>query len=493
MQKFILSIDQGTTGTTALLIDQATLEMVGKVNQEFPQIFPKPGWVEHDLDDIWNTVGSTIKNLLEQNDVNSNQITSIGITNQRETTCAYDVDGKALANAIVWQDRRTSDFCHEHIEAYQVFQEITGLPLDPYFSGTKMRWLLDHNDDVKAAEKSNKLRLSTIDSFLLYRMTQGEAFATEPSNASRTLLMNLDTCQWDDKLLDFFQLSSKYLPEIKNSFGTFGETKGLSFLPDGVPISCILGDQQAALFGQAGISPGDLKCTYGTGAFILLNTGDRAVFSDKGLLTTVAFKHQDKAYYALEGSSYIAGAAVQWLRDNLALINSAPSVENLANSIKSIEDMEHLLFLPFFSGIGSPYWKADAKGAILGITRDTSKPQLARACLDGIALAVNDSVAAMVKESPYPVPEIRVDGGASLNNLLMQLQANFSQKSIIRPKVIETTAYGVALGAMVGQGETNLEKVKELWQQDQSFKSEQDEYFLKKQQQWDSAIKKLFL
>lgn len=492
MKNYILSIDQGTTGTTSLLIDADNYKLVDKVNEEFKQIFPKPGWVEHNLNDIWSTVKTTTQKVLANNNIRPEQIKSIGITNQRETTCAYSHDGTPLANAIVWQDRRTSEYCDSRKNTYKDLQKKTGLPLDPYFSGTKMRWLLDNNESVQEAAKDKDLRLSTIDTFILYKMTANISFATEPSNASRTLLMDLDSCNWDEELLSFFDIDESFLPKIQESFTVFGTTKGLDFLPDGIPISCILGDQQAALFGQAGYQAGDLKCTYGTGAFILLNTGDKKTYSSNGLLTTVAYKKDGKACYALEGSCYIAGAAVQWLRDNLQIIESSPDIEALAKSVKDSSELEHLVFMPYFTGIGSPYWNANAKGAILGLTRDTTRSHLARACLDGIALSINDSISALTADSPEPVHEIKVDGGASQNNFLMQIQANFSNKTIIRPEVIETTAYGVALGSIVGLGEIKLDKIQTLWREDKKFQSKSDPYFTNKLEQWSNYINRLF-
>lgn len=493
MKKYILSIDQGTTGTTALLVDEKNLELVGKVNIEFKQIFPKPSWVEHNLNDIWHTVEASVTKVLETYNVQPHQIKSIGITNQRETTCAYNKEGIPLANAIVWQDRRTHEYCKSKLESYAVLKEKTGLPLDPYFSGTKMNWLLNNNDDVSDAAKSNNLLLSTIDTFLLYKMSAGKSFKTEPSNASRTLLMDLDSGEWDNSLLDFFGVNKTFLPEICESFSLLGHTRGLNFLPDDIPISCILGDQQAALFGQAGYQAGDLKCTYGTGAFILLNTGEKKTYSKNGLLTTVAYKHNNKLCYALEGSCYIAGAAVQWLRDNLKIIQKASEIEELASKVKNLDEVEHLLFMPFFTGIGSPFWKAEAKAAIIGLTRDTNNSHIARACLDGMALSINDSILAIVEDSPIEVNEIRVDGGASQNDLLMQIQANFSNKKIIRPKVIETTAYGVALGSLVGLGEISLDKVQSLWKEEKVFNNNQTDYFKKKLIQWKDGIQKIYL
>jgi glycerol kinase len=490
MSKYYMSIDQGTTGTTVMLVDAKTLKVIDKVNEEFPQIFPKPSWVEHNLEDIWNTVESCTKKVLEKTGINSKDILSIGITNQRETTCAYDKNGKQLHNAIVWQDRRTSNYCRDKAESYQPLKDKTGLPLDPYFSGTKMNWLLQNSEEVKAAHKNNDLHLSTIDTYLLYKLTG--SFKTDTTNASRTLLMDLKTCNWDDELLSFFEVPKDTLPEICESISEFGKTTSLNFLPDGIPVNCILGDQQAALFGQAGQKEGSLKSTYGTGAFIVLNTGEKIVKSSNGLLTTLAYSYKGKHYYALEGSAYIAGAAVQWLRDNLNIIESSPDVEKLANEITNTEDTEHILFMPFFTGIGSPYWNPDAKAAIIGLTRDSGKAHIARACLEGIALSINDSIKSLTQDYSGSVEEIRVDGGASLNNLLMQLQADFSNKKIIRPKVIETTAYGVALGCAIGTGALDINNVDSVWQEDCVFEARPNDYHQKKSSMWDNTIKALF-
>lgn len=487
MKRYILSIDQGTTGSTALLIDSKSYEVVEKVNHEFKQIFPKPGWVEHNLNDIYDSVTRAIKDVMKAGNVSGNQIDCIGITNQRETVCAYTKDGEPICNAIVWQDRRTAQYCKDNKEAYSKHQDKTGLPLDPYFSGTKMKWLLENVEDVSSSNKKDELRLSTIDTFLLYKLTNGNAFKTEPSNASRTLLMDLETCEWDDELTSFFNIPKNALPEICDSFTDFGETSGLGFLPDGIKISCILGDQQAALFGQAGYKEGELKTTYGTGAFIVLNTGEKKLKSSNGLLTTIAYRHNGKTIYALEGSSYIAGAAVQWLRDNLKIIKSSPDVEALAAKA-SEESMESILFLPFFTGIGSPHWNADARAAIVGLTRDSSQEHISRACLEGMALSINDSIQALIEDFPSSVNAIKVDGGACLNNLLMQFQANFSQKEIVRPKVIETTAYGVALGAYVGIGKMQMSEIDSLWKEEKVFRPKSSGYFSNKKSLWDSYI-----
>lgn len=491
MKRYILSIDQGTTGSTALLIDSKTHKLAEKVNHEFRQIFPKPGWVEHNLSDIFSSVEKAVTDVLKKANVTAGQIDCIGVTNQRETVCAYDKRGNPICNAIVWQDRRTADFCAANKENYKKLQDKTGLPLDPYFSGTKMKWLLDNVPEVTEAAQEDNLLLSTIDTFLLYKLTGGKTFKTEPSNASRTLLMDLETCQWSEELTSFFQIPAKALPEIVDSFGEFGETSGLGFLPDGIKISCILGDQQAALFGQAGHAEGELKTTYGTGAFIVLNTGEKKIKSSNGLLTTIAYRHKGKTAFALEGSSYIAGAAVQWLRDNLKIIDSSSQVEDLAKRAKD-EDMESVMFLPFFTGIGSPHWKPEARAAIVGLTRDTDTTHISRACLEGMALSINDSIQALLADSPTAVNSIKVDGGACANDLLMQFQANFSKKPIVRPKVIETTGYGVALGALVGLDKMKMEDIDKLWEEERVFSVEENGYFDKKKALWDEYIGAVF-
>tara|TARA_R110000868_G_scaffold100129_11_gene275495 strand:+ start:334 stop:1812 length:1479 start_codon:yes stop_codon:yes gene_type:complete len=490
---FILALDQGTTGTTAALIDAKTFAFVAKVNQEYPQIYPKPGWVEHNLNDIWSSVKATVTAVLEKANVQANMISFIGITNQRETTCAFDRSGQPLANAIVWQDRRTSEFCLKHKSQEPLLKSKTGLPLDPYFSATKMRWLLKNNSQVSSAANNGQLLFGTIDTYLLYRLSG--VHATEPSNASRTLLYNLESGEWDDTLLDFFEVPKSSLAQIQPSFGLFAKTKGLDFLPDNIPITGILGDQQSALFGQAGHSKGSLKCTYGTGAFMLLNTGEQPVVSEHGLLTTVAYSHKGKTFFALEGSCYIAGAAVQWLRDNLKLIRSSSEVELLAKKVSNMDEMEHVMFLPFFTGIGSPHWQADAKAAIVGMTRDTSAEHLARACLEGIALSINDLAQAMSADTKLKVSSMRVDGGAAANDLLLELQATFSELDVIRPKVIETTAYGAALAAAMGAGEVDLNAIDKLWQEDKVFNPTPSQlpYTRQKTQLWQKTIKRLFL
>lgn len=490
---YLLAIDQGTTGTTSLLIDANSLQVIDKEKSDYRQIFPKPGWVEHNLEDIWESVRLSVQAVLLRAKVDPRKIVAIGITNQRETTCAYTKKGKPLHHAIVWQDRRTAEYCDSNRERYnQLCRMKTGLPLDPYFSGTKMRWLLEHSDAVKMASDVGDLCLSTIDTFLVHRLTAGEKFVTEPSNASRTMLMALQSFEWDPELLSFFGISRNFLPEIQESFSSFGETKNVGFLPDGIPILSILGDQQAALFGQACVKVGDIKSTYGTGAFLLLNTGEKIVTSTTGLLTTAAYSFRGKKIYALEGSAYIAGAAVQWLRDNLKSIKSAPEISTLASEVTDLGQMEHILFLPFFTGIGTPHWNAQAKAAIIGLTRDSNNAHIARACLEGIALSLNDSVSSFKKDFPE-LNDIRVDGGAVANDLLMQLQANFSQKTILRPKVIDTTAFGVAVGSLVGKGEIGIDDLARFWSLDRSFTPENNSYYKNKKALWEQTIQRLYL
>ncbi len=490
---YILAIDQGTTGSTSLILDAKTLKVIDKEKCDYRQIYPKPGWVEHDLEDIWSSVCTSISAILNRSKIDPKKISAIGVTNQRETTCAYNKRGKPLHHAIVWQDRRTASYCDEHREKYKsVCQKKTGLPLDPYFSATKMRWLLDNVDEVKKAAHESDLCLSTVDSFLVYRLSNGTSFVTEPSNASRTMLMDLESFSWDPTLLNFFGLSKDFLPEICESFCKFGITKDAGILPDGIPILSILGDQQAALFGQACVNVGDIKSTYGTGAFLLLNTGEKIIHSTTGLLSTAAYSFQGKKVYALEGSAYIAGAAVQWLRDNLKCIKSSPEVSELASQVVDLGQMENVLFLPFFTGIGTPYWDSQAKAAIVGLTRDTHNGHIARACLEGIALSLNDSVSSFKKDFPQ-LNDIRVDGGAASNDILMQMQANFSQKTILRPEVTDTTAFGVAVGCMVGLGEVSIKDMGHYWKLEKSFTPEKNSYYSSKKKLWDETIKRLYL
>lgn len=470
MANYILAIDQGTTGSTALIIDEK-LSIKAKSTTEFPQHYPKPGWVEHDLNEIWDSVLKSIGSVLKESNIPSSDISAIGITNQRETTCLWDKKtGEALFPAIVWQCRRTADICTKLKKSgkEKIFRKKTGLLLDPYFSGTKIKWYFDHYPELK---KKN-VAFGTIDSFLLSKLTNHSIHATDPSNASRTLLMNLRTLKWDEELLKILNVPRAILPEIKSSSEIYGKTKNVAGLPDGIPICGIAGDQQSALFGQACFDVGQAKCTYGTGSFLLLNTGSKIVYSKHNLLTTVAWKLNNKTTYALEGSAFIAGAAVQWLRDGLKIIRSSSEIEALAKTVSSSED---LVFVPALTGLGAPYWESRCRGIISGITRGTTAAHIARATLEGIAFQNYDLLKTMEKDlgaSPAgkKLSSLKVDGGASVNNLLMQFQANLLQTKVIRPKFVETTALGAACLAGLAIGLwPDVSTIKKAWQKDKEF------------------------
>ncbi len=449
--KFILAIDQGTTGSTALVL-APTGETIARANVEFPQHFPKPGWVEHDGGEIWSSVERSVKGALESARIDGAQIAAIGITNQRETTLVWDKKtGDPIHRAIVWQCRRTAETCESLRSAghADTFRDRTGLVLDAYFSGTKIAWILDHVEGARKRAELGELAFGTIDSFLVNKLTAGDRHVIDVTNASRTLLMDLRTRTWDAGLAAILRVPMAMLPTIVPSAGNHGTTKGVGFLPDGIPIAGIAGDQQAALFGQACFSTGDAKCTYGTGAFVLVNVGDAAVISRAGLVGTVAWQIGDRAVYALEGSSFIAGAAVQWLRDGLGLIGKAQEIEALARSVPSSDGVA---FVPALAGLGAPHWDPRARGTITGITRGTTKAHLARATLEGIAFSVNDLLMAMARDAGRPLGRLRVDGGACANDLLMQFQADVANVAVERPKDVESTARGAAMLAAVGAG-----------------------------------------
>lgn len=458
---YILGLDQGTTGSTVLVIsfaNPAAPEVKGRATVDFPQHYPAAGWVEHDANEIWSSMREACKKAMQEAAANDSgfhpsKILSIGITNQRETVVAFDREtSEPFAKAIVWQCRRTSEACAARRKAglEPAIREKTGLVLDPYFSGSKIEWLLQNNDQVKAAARSGRLAFGNIDTYLLHRLTSGKSFATEASNASRTMLMNLRSGSWDPGLMEEFKVpSASSLPEILPSTGNFGKTRGLDFLPDGIPVSGILGDQQAALAGQACFDAGQAKCTYGTGAFLLLNTGSDPKASTSGMLTTVAWSLGGKLTYALEGSAFVAGAAMQFLRDQLKIIPNAAASESMASDATAAPE---IYFVPALAGLGAPWWDANARGAFFGLTRGTSASQLARAALESIAFQVTDLLQAMAKDLGMPVRILRVDGGASENNLLMQLQADYTGTTVDRPRNVETTAMGAALFAALGSG-----------------------------------------
>jgi glycerol kinase len=465
----VLAIDQGTTGTTVLVLDKR-LSLRAKVNQEFRQIFPKPGWVEHDLEDIWGSTVSTVQRALREAGLRGRDIAAVGITNQRETTALWDRrSSRPLHHAIVWQDRRTTDACAALKAAGHEarVREKTGLVLDPYFSATKLRWLLDNVKGAREKAEAGGAAFGTIDSFLVWRLTGGDAHVTDVSNASRTLLMDLRTRRWDRDLLDLFGVPSSVLPEIRASSEVYGTTRGVKVLPDGIPVAGMAGDQQAALFGQACFLPGEAKCTYGTGAFLLQNVGPEPVLSSRGLLTTVAWTVGGETAYALEGSSFIAGAAVQWLRDGLKLIKKAADVEALAKEVKSSGD---LVFVPALAGLGAPHWRPEARGLLRGIDRGTTAAHLARATLEGIAFLIHDLAEAMRAEAGKPFPVFKVDGGACQNDLLMQFQADLLDVPVERPRMIETTALGAAFLAGLAVGVwKDREEIRTAWKVGKRF------------------------
>lgn len=452
----LLAIDQGTTGSTALVMDTAGATL-GRATREFKQHFPEPGWVEHDADEIWESVVRSVTEALAAASVDGGRIAAIGITNQRETTLVWErASGRPIHRAIVWQDRRTAPACAELREGGHeaLVRATTGLVLDPYFSGTKAAWLLDHVEGARDRAARGELAFGTIDSFLVWRLSSGAgagepAHVTDVTNASRTLLMNLRTLDWDEAMLSLFRVPRSVLPRIAGSAERVAETRGFPGLPDGVPITGIAGDQQAALFGQACFGVGEAKCTYGTGAFVLINVGSEPIASRHGLLTTVGWKIGERVVYALEGSAFIAGAAVQWLRDGLGIIKSAADIEALARQVASSEGVT---FVPALSGLGAPYWDAEARGLICGLTRGSTAAHLARATLEGIALEVSDLLSAMCEDLGKPLARIAVDGGAAANNLLMQLQADMSGVGIKRPVELESTARGAAMLAGLGCG-----------------------------------------
>ncbi len=448
----LLAIDQGTTGTTALIVSPAG-ETLGRHTVEFPQYFPKPAWVEHDPAEIWSSVEQAVTGALRAANVAPGTLAAIGITNQRETTLVWDrKTGAPIHRAIVWQDRRTADTCaalkNEGKEPR--VREKTGLVIDAYFSGTKIAWILDAVSGARARAEAGELAFGTVDSFLVHRLTSGDAHLTDVTNASRTLLMNLARGEWDPELCATFRVPAAMLPRIVGSAEIVARTRGAGFLPDGIPIAGIAGDQQAALFGQACFAEGDAKCTYGTGAFVLMNIGDRPLLSAHGLVTTVAWKIGDQpTTYALEGSAFIAGAAVQWLRDGLGIIKTAADVEALARKTPSSEGVA---FVPALAGLGAPHWDSGARGLLTGLTRGTTAAHIARATLEGIAFEVWDLLAAMQSDSKRTLRTLRVDGGAAANDLLMQFQADIANVTVERPAELESTGRGAAMLAGVGVG-----------------------------------------
>jgi glycerol kinase len=464
----VLAIDQGTTGSTALVLDER-LVVRGRGDADFAQHYPVPGHVEHEPDDIWRSVLAAVQQALAQAALPAEAIAAIGITNQRETTIVWDrATGVPVHRAIVWQDRRTADVCARLAAAGHAdrVRALTGLPLDPYFSATKFAWLLDHGG-LRARAERGELAGGTIDTLLLHRLTGGTVHSTDATNASRTSLCNLQTLQWSDELCGLFRVPRALLPEIRPNVGTFGHTRGVPGLRDGIPITGMAGDQQAALFGQGAFVAGSAKCTYGTGAFLLANTGTTPIPSRHGLVTTLAWDLPGERSYALEGSAFVAGAAVQWLRDGLGVIASSSEIEALA---RSVPDSGGVMVVPAFTGLGAPHWRPDARGTITGLTRGTTKAHLARAVLEGIALQNVDILLAMQRDMGASLRDLRVDGGAAAIDLLLQFQADVLGVPIRRPEILETTALGAAFLAGLGAGVwSSTEVLSALWREQARF------------------------
>ena len=491
--RHVIAIDQGTTGSTVLVLDEQ-LQLRGRGYQEFRQIYPQPGWVEHDPEDIWASVCGALEAAMKEIDPAS--VVAIGIVNQRETAVLWErATTKAVHNAIVWQDRRTAEQCAALKAAGKEarVRELTGLTIDPYFSGTKVRWMLDHVDGLLPRARDGQIAFGTVDSYLVWRLTGGAVHATDVTNASRTLLFDIHQLAWSDELCELLGVPGALLPEVVASSGTVGVTRGVPGLPDGIPVAGIAGDQQSALFGQACFSPGDAKCTYGTGAFILMNTGDQPVASTHGLLTTVAWKlgpaQGGELRYALEGSAFIAGAAVQWLRDGLQFFSSAAEVEALATSVP---DSGGVIVVPAFAGLGAPHWRPEARGTITGLTRGSTRAHIARATLEGIALQNVDILRAMERDAGRKLTSLKVDGGASANDLLMQFQCDVLGVEISRPALLDTTALGAAFLAGLGVGLwKTLDQVRATWREQRRFtptadRAKIDEHLAR----WDAAVAK---
>ena len=488
MEKYILAIDQGTTSSRAILFDHE-MHIASMAQKEFQQIFPQPGWVEHDPMEIWASQAAVVAEAISKIGINGLNIAAIGIANQRETTIVWDIDtGEPVYNAIVWQDRRTSDFC-DSLKAQGLVDSIrkkTGLIIDAYFSGTKIKWILDNVPGAREKAEAGKLRFGNVDTWLIWQLTRGTVHATDVTNASRTMLFNINTLKWDEDMLQFLDIPASMLPEVKSCSEIFGYTKTTIFAHE-VPIAGVAGDQQAALFGQMCTEPGSIKNTYGTGCFVMLNTGESPVISKNNLLTTVAWKIGDTVNYALEGSIYVGGSVVQWLRDGLGIIKSSAEVEELA---ASVPDSGGVYFVPALTGLAAPYWDQHARGTIVGITRGTTAAHIARAALEGIAFQTYDIAQAMANDLGKPLVELKVDGGASRNALLMQRQADLLGIKVIRPITTETTAEGVAFMAGLAVGYwSGLDEIKNLWLKDVEFTPSSDSESIERDKEgWKNAI-----
>ncbi len=487
-KNYILALDQGTTSSRAIIFDKQG-KIVTDAQRDFEQKFPKPGWVEHDPMEIWTSQASVATEAITKANIAADQISAIGITNQRETTILWDrKTGKPLYNAIVWQDRRTSAYCQElQAKGYsEMVTEKTGLIIDAYFSATKIKWILDHVEGARARAVNGEICFGTVDSWLIYKLSNGKKHLTDITNASRTMLFNIHDHKWDEELLSLFGIPSAMLPEVRSSSEEFCTTSGKIFATK-IPISGVAGDQQSALFGQLCTEKGMAKTTYGTGCFLVMNTGDQPVKSNNRLLTTIAWKINGKVTYALEGAVFIGGAAIQWLRDGIKILDDAADSEKLANSIP---DNDGVYFVPALTGLGAPHWDQDARGAFYGITRGTNRAHIARASLEAIAYQVHDVLKAMEKDSGVETRKLRVDGGATANNFLMQFQTDILKCEVERPKMLETTALGAAYlaGLAVGYWK-DIEELRALYEEDQIFKPNMDAETVKKNLYfWQKAV-----
>ena len=488
MEQFILALDQGTTSSRALLFDRkGNIRSVAQ--KEFNQKFPKPGWVEHDPSEIWSSQVAVAAEAMSKININGTLLAGIGITNQRETTIVWDrKTGEPVYNAIVWQDRRTSGFCDELKEKGHsaIIREKTGLIIDAYFSGTKVKWILDNVSGARERANRGELAFGTVDSWLVWKLTQGRTHVTDVSNASRTMLFNINTLDWDDELLDLLSVPRSMMPRVASS-SEISDYSNTTFFASKVPIAGIAGDQQAALFGQMCVEEGMVKNTYGTGCFMLMNTGEVPFISNHNLLTTVAWKINGKVTYALEGSIFIGGAVVQWLRDGLGIINSSAEVEKLA---AQVEDSGDVYFVPAFTGMGAPHWDQYARGTMVGLTRGTTRAHIARAALEGIAFQTMEVLNVMELDTEIKTSELRVDGGASANNLLMQFQSDILKTPVVRPKIVETTALGAAYLAGLATGFwKDFEELKQQWDLDRTFTPQFSEEKLSEiKGKWDDAV-----
>ena len=490
MKQYILALDQGTSSSRAIVFDE-TGKSCAVAQREFRQIFPKSGWVEHDPHEIWSSQASVIAEAIAMMDINGLNIAGIGITNQRETTIVWDSETEEpIYNAIVWQDRRTSDYCDELKSRglTDMIRQKTGLIIDAYFSATKIKWILDHVPGARERAAKGKLLFGTVDTWLIWRLTRGEVHVTDVSNASRTMLFNINTLEWDQELLDLFEIPRSMMPEVKSSSEVYGHTKTTIFAHK-VPIAGIAGDQQAALFGQMCTEPGMVKNTYGTGCFLLMNSGEKPILSKNNLITTVAWKIGDKVNYALEGSIFVGGSVVQWLRDGLGVINSSSEVEELASRVP---DTNGVYFVPALTGLGAPWWDQYARGTIVGISRGTNTAHIARAALEGIAFQTMDITNAMSLDAGIPLKALKVDGGASRNNLLMQFQADILGTQVIRPQVVETTALGAAYLAGLAVGYwSSIDDIRKQWQVDRVFEPSWEEDKIQTAKAgWHDAVKR---